>query len=363
MMVSHIVLRKREPDLHRPYRTPGGIVTTSVALVLAAAAVVATFFVDEKAAGITALIFVAALAYFWFYSRHHLVASAPEEEFAAIGTGGGRARRRLGGSAARRLGGERLGRGRGGGRRRGRRAGGRGAARRRRRLPAGAQRQRLRGDRGPAAAGDPARGGAAGERLPAGRELAARLGRQPGDPARGARHAAVRRLPRGASRALRRDVRARPAAPLAVGAGPAADERVLAELDDVLLLRQALEAGAAESAAGRSLSRAEREHLTGRLAACSAAALHDYRRLDSRLHLAVAELAGSPSLTATLTDVRSRLNELLESMPLMPPNLEHSNHQHAAVVSAVLAGDPAEARRAMTEHLAGTEALLRGFLA
>jgi ethanolamine permease len=85
MMVSHIVLRRREPDLVRPYRTPGGIVTTSVALVLAAAAVVATFFVDEKAAGITAAIFVAMLAYFWFYSRHHLVASAPEEEFAAIG--------------------------------------------------------------------------------------------------------------------------------------------------------------------------------------------------------------------------------------------------------------------------------------
>jgi ethanolamine permease len=85
MMASHIVLRKREPDLVRPYTTPGGIVTTGVALVLASAAVVATFFVDEKAAGITALIFLAALAYFWFYSRHHLVASAPEEEFAAIG--------------------------------------------------------------------------------------------------------------------------------------------------------------------------------------------------------------------------------------------------------------------------------------
>ena len=85
MMVSHIVLRRREPDLVRPYTTPGGVFTTGVALVLAAAAVVATFFVDEKAAGITALIFLAALAYFWFYSRHHLVASAPEEEFAAIG--------------------------------------------------------------------------------------------------------------------------------------------------------------------------------------------------------------------------------------------------------------------------------------
>jgi ethanolamine permease len=85
MMLSHIVLRRREPDLPRPYRTPGGIVTTGIALVLAAAAVVATFFVDEKAAGITALIFVAALAYFWFYSRHRLVANAPEEEFEAIG--------------------------------------------------------------------------------------------------------------------------------------------------------------------------------------------------------------------------------------------------------------------------------------
>jgi ethanolamine permease len=84
MMLSHIVLRVREPNLERPYRTPGGVVTTGVALVLAVAAVVATFFVDELAAGITAGIVVVALAYFWFYSRHHLVAAAPEEEFAAI---------------------------------------------------------------------------------------------------------------------------------------------------------------------------------------------------------------------------------------------------------------------------------------
>jgi ethanolamine permease len=84
MMVSHIVLRRREPHLERPYRTPGGTATTGVALVLAVAAVVATFFVDEKAAAITAGILLLALAYFWFYSRHRLVAQAPEEEFAAI---------------------------------------------------------------------------------------------------------------------------------------------------------------------------------------------------------------------------------------------------------------------------------------
>ena len=82
--VSHIVLRIREPNLERPYRTPGGVVTTGIAAVLAVAAVVATFFVDEVAAAITAGILLVALAYFYFYSRHHLVANAPEEEFAAI---------------------------------------------------------------------------------------------------------------------------------------------------------------------------------------------------------------------------------------------------------------------------------------
>jgi ethanolamine permease len=82
--VSHIVLRVREPGLERPYRTPGGVVTTGIAAVLAVAAVVATFFVDEVAAAITAGILLVALGYFFFYSRHHLVANAPEEEFAAI---------------------------------------------------------------------------------------------------------------------------------------------------------------------------------------------------------------------------------------------------------------------------------------
>ncbi|MBT2514822.1 ethanolamine permease [Arthrobacter sp. ISL-30] len=82
--LSHIVLRKKEPGLERGYRTPGGIVTTSIALALSAVAVVATFVVDVFAASITALIFAAALLYYWFYSRHRIVAGAPEEEFAQL---------------------------------------------------------------------------------------------------------------------------------------------------------------------------------------------------------------------------------------------------------------------------------------
>ncbi|QPP09757.1 ethanolamine permease [Streptomyces bathyalis] len=84
MSLSHIVLRRREPELPRPYRTPGGLVTSSVAFVLACSAVVATFLVDPTAAGIALVLYVVAVAYFALYSRHHLVAAAPEEEFAAL---------------------------------------------------------------------------------------------------------------------------------------------------------------------------------------------------------------------------------------------------------------------------------------
>ena len=84
MMLSHIVLRRTEPDLDRPYRTPGGVVTSGVALVLAVLAVIATFIVDVRAALITLGVYALFLAYFGLYSRHHLVAQAPEEEFATI---------------------------------------------------------------------------------------------------------------------------------------------------------------------------------------------------------------------------------------------------------------------------------------
>ncbi|MBA3425405.1 MAG: amino acid permease, partial [Rubrobacter sp.] len=84
MMLAHVVLRVREPDLERPYRTPGGVVTSGVALVLAVAAVVATFIVDPLAAGIMLGVYLLFIAYFGIYSRHHLVSRAPEEEFATL---------------------------------------------------------------------------------------------------------------------------------------------------------------------------------------------------------------------------------------------------------------------------------------
>lgn len=84
MMVSHITLRVREPGMERPYRTPGGIVTTGFALVIAAFAVVATFLVDSTAATWCLVVFAAFMAYFGFYSRHHVVSNSPDEEFAEL---------------------------------------------------------------------------------------------------------------------------------------------------------------------------------------------------------------------------------------------------------------------------------------
>lgn len=84
MTLSHIVLRRREPGLHRPYRTPGGTVTSGIAFALSIAAFVSTFLVSLEAAAWSALFYAIMIAWFALYSRHHLVAQAPEEEFEAI---------------------------------------------------------------------------------------------------------------------------------------------------------------------------------------------------------------------------------------------------------------------------------------
>jgi DNA-binding FadR family transcriptional regulator len=133
-------------------------------------------------------------------------------------------------------------------------------------------------------------------------------------------------------------------------------------LEDALTMRYVLEVGAAEAAALRTLGGQDRDYLRQRLDEATDVKLEDFRRHDSLLHLAIAEAAGSSSLTSAVADVRARLNELLDAIPLLPRNIAHSKDQHAAIVAAILAGDSAGARQAMAEHVSGTGSLLRGFL-
>ncbi|GLY43796.1 GntR family transcriptional regulator [Amycolatopsis sp. NBRC 101858] len=199
----------------------------------------------------------------------------------------------------------------------------------------------------------------AGERLPSERELAERLG-----VSRVTLREAIRALSDAGYVESRRGRYGGTFVHDTLPGPPEPDGKVDAVgLEDALCLRYVLETGAAEMAAARSLSPADRRHLTGTLAEAASADLDDYRRKDSRLHLAIAEVTASGSLTTAMADARTRVNQLLDRIPLLPPNLEHSNAQHEAIVDAILAGDAPAARQAMAEHIEGTASLLRAFLA
>ncbi len=199
---------------------------------------------------------------------------------------------------------------------------------------------------------------APGEKLPAERELAARL-----CVSRVTLREAIRAI---ADAGYVESRRGRYGGTFVAASLPAHAPRTApaGELEDVLTLRQVLEAGAAEAAAGRTLTPADRQHLSAALLDVSGAGTDqaEYRRRDSRLHLAIAEVTASSSLTTSVADIRTRVNELLDAIPLLAVNIEHSTEQHRAIVQAILAGDGTAARQAMTEHLEGTAALLRGFL-
>jgi DNA-binding FadR family transcriptional regulator len=137
------------------------------------------------------------------------------------------------------------------------------------------------------------------------------------------------------------------------------------KLTDALTFRMAVETGSAQLLAqisGRAERASVRDVLRARLADVNRASPSDYRRLDTLFHLSIAELTGSTLLATACADARMRLNDLLNAIPVLRRNIDHTAGQHAAIVDAILAGDAELARRAVAEHLDGTGALLRGFL-
>jgi len=150
--------------------------------------------------------------------------------------------------------------------------------------------------------------------------------------------------------------------------GPTDPDRLLErgpQLRDALDFRSVVEPGAAYLAANRDLSADERRWLTDSERAVrqgyqSSPAAH--RVADSRLHLGIAALSGSPMLIDAVTRVRAALDEMLACIPVLPRNIEHSHTQHAAIVTAILTGDAETARDVMHEHCQATSALVRGLL-
>jgi GntR family transcriptional regulator, transcriptional repressor for pyruvate dehydrogenase complex len=136
-----------------------------------------------------------------------------------------------------------------------------------------------------------------------------------------------------------------------------------ADWTDALDFRRIVEPGAAALAARSRLDDDQRERLEASLAAVeqtSGPAMH--RQADSRFHLTVAAVTGSPRVIEAVTAVQATLHEMLSAIPVLDTNIAHSGAQHRRVVSAILSGRSRRARQVMEEHCDDTAALLRGLL-
>lgn len=137
-----------------------------------------------------------------------------------------------------------------------------------------------------------------------------------------------------------------------------------AEVDDVVVFRSVIEPGSAALAASTDLSEASKDLLRSALADVEAAQDPDeYRQADARLHLSIATVCGSAELAAACNTIQVRVHHLLNAIPFLERNIENSDDQHRGVVEAILDGDAERARLKMQEHCDGTAALLRGLLA
>lgn len=152
-----------------------------------------------------------------------------------------------------------------------------------------------------------------------------------------------------------------------VAAHPQTNENPLDEADrrrieDVLDFRSVVEPAAAELAAGASLTASQRNNLMVAHEAVNSADPMNYRPLDARLHVMIADLSGSTMLAKAVAEARDSTSELLDRIPFLKPNIAHSGQQHEEILNAILRGEGVSAKKLMEEHLEGTASLLRGFL-
>ena len=136
------------------------------------------------------------------------------------------------------------------------------------------------------------------------------------------------------------------------------------ELLDTLVFRRVVEPGAAHIAAGRELSAEQCAFLQEAHDEVAAAATDPakHRQADSRFHLAIAAVTGSPQTVRSVTAVQADLHDMLSAIPVLDVNIAHSNQQHRAILDAIVRGEPTRARRVMESHCDDTAALLRGLL-
>ncbi|MHA6630423.1 FadR/GntR family transcriptional regulator [Pseudonocardia sichuanensis] len=77
------------------------------------------------------------------------------------------------------------------------------------------------------------------------------------------------------------------------------------------------------------------------------------QKLDAAFHLSIVEAAGNRFLSQTLTVLQDILARGMETTLQLPGRLQKSRVDHRRILDAVLAGDPAAARKAAAAHILG----------
>jgi GntR family transcriptional regulator, transcriptional repressor for pyruvate dehydrogenase complex len=87
-----------------------------------------------------------------------------------------------------------------------------------------------------------------------------------------------------------------------------------------------------------------------------------YRQADVRLHVGLAESTGSPRLVTAMTEVQGAMTRLISLIAHPPEVLESANTQHRRLLYAIRHRDEMTAAREMAEHVRATEQILGGLL-
>lgn len=87
-----------------------------------------------------------------------------------------------------------------------------------------------------------------------------------------------------------------------------------------------------------------------------------YRQLDVRFHIGLAEATDNPRLVTMATEVQGAVTRLIALIAHPAEVLSSSNTQHRRLLAAVASGDEGATAREMAEHLRGTEHVLAGLL-
>jgi GntR family transcriptional repressor for pyruvate dehydrogenase complex len=139
--------------------------------------------------------------------------------------------------------------------------------------------------------------------------------------------------------------------------------QMLAQWRETCDLRLAVELGAAVLAAERAES-ADLDALD-EVAATLEGTLEDfaaYRQADIRLHVGLAEATHSTQLVRAMTEAQGAMTDLIAYIAHPPQVLASSNAQHRRLLAAVRERDAMRAAQVIAEHLHGTEHILAGLL-